>query len=146
VIWFGFGFTSKLVLAASIAFFPIFVSTYLGLQGVPSDVMNVLHAMKAPPGFILLRVRLNYAIPSIMSGLRVGWTLSIIGAVIAEFVGASSGLGHLILIGNSQFEISLVFSVLVVLAIGGLGGDILLRAAARSLSPWFHRQEIELFR
>jgi NitT/TauT family transport system permease protein len=146
IIWFGFGLTSKFILAASIAFFPVFIATYHGLQSVPTDVMNVLHAMKARSSFILLRVRFNYAIPSIIAGLRIGWTLSIIGAVVAEFMGSSAGLGHLVLIANSQFEVSLVFSVLIVLAVGGIGGDILLRLIARRSSPWYHSEELSPLR
>lgn len=137
VIWFGFGYLSKVVLAASIAFFPIFIGTYLGLMSVPSDTINVLKAIKARDNFILFRVRLNYALPNIISSLRVAWTLSIIGAVIAEFVGASSGLGYLILIANSQFDVSLVFASLLVLAIGGLLGDLGFRALMAWIAPWF---------
>lgn len=137
IVWFGFGFESKVVLAASISFFPIFVSCLHGIRAVPSDVRNVLTAMRATKLQMLVQAEIPFAVPSIVSGLRVAWTLSIVGAVIAEFVGSSAGLGNLILLANSQFEISLVFASLVVLAIMGLLGDFIIRVLGARLAPWY---------
>lgn len=137
IVWFGFGFESKVILAASISFFPILVSCLQGIRSVPADVVNVVSAMRATRLQTLTQVELPYALPSIISGLRIAWTLSIVGAVIAEFVGSSAGLGNLILLANSQFNISLVFASLLILAAMGLLGDHIIRAIGGRLTPWY---------
>lgn len=136
IIWFGFGLTSKIVMAASIAFFPIFVSMCKGLVSVPDEIIQTFAALRATRIQVLWSIRIPFALPYLTSGVRVGATLSLVGAVIAEFVGASAGLGHFILVANSQFAVDLVFVALAALAIMGLALDASIRSLERVLIPW----------
>jgi len=136
VVWFGFGITSKVILACSIAFFPVFVSMLKGLKSVPDDVMYTFLSLRATRQEILLKARIPFSLPHLFSGMRVASTLSIVGAVIGEFIGASKGLGHLILMANSEFSVDLVFASLLFLAVIGVVLDILIRTVERYLLPW----------
>lgn len=136
VVWFGFGMTSKLVIASSIAFFPIFLSTLKGLKAVPEEVVHIFSSLRASKWQILLKARVPYSLPFMFSGIRVASTLSVVGAVIGEFVGSSAGLGHLILVANSQFSVDLVFGCLIVLGIMGVASDTIIQKLERRLVPW----------
>jgi NitT/TauT family transport system permease protein len=136
VLWFGFGLSSKIVLSALIAFFPIFVACQRGFRSAPTEVNQLLHAIKAHPRFIFAHVQFPFALPFIFSGLRVAAVLALIGAVIGEFMGSSVGLGNLILLANSQFKTDLVFGCLVILAFIGGAFDLVIRAAETYAIPW----------
>lgn len=136
IVWFGFGITSKFIIATSIAFFPIFLSSLQGLKGVPKDVIDTFTAFRASQIFMLLKVRFPYSLPSLFSGLRVASTLSLVGAVIGEFVGSSAGLGHLTLVANSQFSVDLVFSCLFILGLMGIFLDFIIQLIARKVICW----------
>lgn len=136
VVWFGFGMTSKFIMACSIAFFPVFLSTLKGLKSVPDDIIHTFSSLRASPHDILLKARIPYSLPFVFSGIRVASTLSLVGAVIAEFLGSSSGLGHLILVANSQFSVDLVFASLFVLALLGITADTIIQQIERRVIPW----------
>ena len=136
VVWFGFGLTSKLVVACSIAYFPVFVSTLKGLKAVPDEVIQTFRSLRATRREILVKARIPYSLPYFFAGIRVASTLSIIGAVIGEFVGSSAGLGHLILIANAQFSVDLVFGCLLVLGLMGVLLDTLIQLLERKFVPW----------
>jgi NitT/TauT family transport system permease protein len=107
IIWFGFGISSKVVVTAIICFFPICVTTLRGLDAVDPLALDLFRVYHAEPRQILFGLRLPTALPYLFAGLRIGATLSVIGAVVGEFVGASRGLGHLIRIANFQMSTAL---------------------------------------
>jgi NitT/TauT family transport system permease protein len=109
IIWFGPGMFSKVLICALIVLFPVLVNTVVGVRAVPHalyDLMNSLHATRRQ---ILLKLEIPAALPIFLGGLRIGATLSVIGAVVGELVGADSGLGFLINIGRGQYDTALVF-------------------------------------
>ena len=120
VIWFGFGIASKVLMTAVIAFFPILVNTVAGLRAVEQDRIDLMTALKASRWQTFTMVRLPSALPFIFAGLDVGIVLSVIGAIVGEFVGASGGLGYLLLVYNADLKIAAVFALLVVLATIGI--------------------------
>lgn len=120
VIWFGFGIASKVLMTAVIAFFPILVNTVAGLRSVEQDRIDLMTALKASRWQTFTMVRLPTALPFIFAGLDVGIVLSVIGAIVGEFVGASGGLGYLLLVYNADLKIAAVFALLVVLATIGI--------------------------
>jgi len=136
IVWFGFGISSKIIMACSISFFPIFLSTLKGLKAVPCEIIYTFSSLRASQRDVILKARLPYSLPYLLSGLRVSATLSIVGAVIGEFVGSSSGLGHLILVANSQFAVDLVFSCLFILGLTGVLVDSLLQQLEKAVIPW----------
>lgn len=109
VIWFGPGIFSKILICALIVFFPVLVNTVVGMRSVPDNLRDLMRSMNASPWQMLALLELPAALPVLLGGLRVGATLSVIGAVVGELVGANRGLGFLINVGRGQFDTSLVF-------------------------------------
>ncbi len=109
VIWFGPGLFSKVLIAALIVFFPVLVNTVVGVRAVPKDYYDLMRSLRASRWQILKHLEIPAALPVFFGGLRVGATLSVIGAVVGEFVGADRGLGFLINVGRGQYDTALVF-------------------------------------
>ena len=109
VIWFGPGMFSKVLICALIVFFPVLVNTVVGVRAVPPALLDLMHSLHASRGQILVKLEVPAALPVFLGGLRIGATLSVIGAVVGELVGSDSGLGFLINIGRGQYDTALVF-------------------------------------
>jgi len=138
VIWFGTGAMPKIAIAFLIAVFAVVIDAALGLRSVPPDVLDLARALRAPRWKILLRVRLFAALPSIFAGLKVAMSLSLVGAIVGEFVSSQSGLGHVILTAQGQFDTPRVFAALLILSLLGvvlIGG---VDALERRAMPWRH--------
>jgi len=129
VIWFGPGIFSKILICGLIVFFPVLVNTIVGLRAVPQNLRDLMRSMKATPSQTLRYLEIPAALPIFLGGLRVGATLSVIGAVVGEFVGADRGLGFLINVGRGQYDTALVFVsifVLITMALSLYGVVVLL--------------------
>ena len=109
VIWFGPGIASKVLICALIVFFPVLVNTVVGFRSVPENLRDLMRSMRATRWQTLRLLETPASLPVIMGGLRVGATLSVIGAVVGELVGADRGLGFLINVGRGQYDTALVF-------------------------------------
>jgi NitT/TauT family transport system permease protein len=120
VIWFGLGLTSKVINAALVAFFPLLVNTMVGLKSADEDRVSLMRSLAASDRQIFWMLRLPNALPFVMAGLDVAMILALIGAIVAEFVGAQSGLGMLIQSMNFTMDVSGQFSVLLILSVLGL--------------------------
>ena len=109
IIWLGDGILSKVVICALIVFFPVLVNTIVGVRAVPTvlyDLMNSLHAKRTQ---ILWKVEVPASLPVFLGGLRIGATLSVIGAIVGELVDADEGLGFLLQLGDFQYDTPMVF-------------------------------------
>jgi NitT/TauT family transport system permease protein len=120
VIWFGPQMISKVLICGLIVFFPIMINTVVGLRAVPENLRDLMRSMQANGYQILIHLEIPAALPVFLGGLRVGATLSVIGAVVGEFVGANRGLGFLINIGRGQYDTALVFVSIITLVIMAL--------------------------
>ena len=120
VVWFGLGLTSKVVNAALIAFFPLMVNTIVGLRSADEDRVNLMRSLAATPAQIFWMLRLPGALPFLMAGLEVAMIFALIGAIVAEFIGAQHGLGMLIQSLNFNADVAGVFSILLILSLLGL--------------------------
>ncbi len=109
VIWFGPGIFSKVLICALIVFFPVLVNTVVGVRAVPRPFHDLMHSLHATRGQILRMLELPAALPVLLGGLRIGATLSVIGAVVGELVGSDHGLGFLVNVGRGQYDTALVF-------------------------------------
>jgi NitT/TauT family transport system permease protein len=136
VVWFGFGLSSKIVMAAVIAFFPMLVNVIEGLKAVDHDKVEMLTTFGASESQIFRMARLPAALPFIFAGLDVGAVFAVLGAVVGEFIGAKEGLGYLLLNANYNFDIPTMFAVLVVLSAMGLLAHLLIRLLQRKLTFW----------
>jgi len=120
VMWFGFGILPKVLITALIAFFPLFENTVTGLNEVEDDAVELFRVLGATPWQSLRWLRLPNAAPYVVAGLRVAMVLSIVGAVVAEYVGANRGLGALIISSQGVLDTPLMFAVFVVLLVLGV--------------------------
>lgn len=136
VSWFGFGIASKVIMAAIIVFFAIVLSTLQGLKSTDPDIINLFRIQRATRWQMLWKVRIPSALPFIFSGAKIGISISTIGAVIGEWVGAEAGLGFLMLYANSMAQISLVFAAIFCLTMLGLGLFALMSLLERFAMPW----------
>ena len=136
VIWFGFGIQSKIITAGLISFFPILVNVTAGLKTVEPRRLLLMRALKASPWETFVKVRFPGMLPYLFAGLEVGIIFSIIGAIVAEFVGASQGMGSLIVQRQSAVDVAGVFSVLIYLSTMGLLMNAALKLLTRRYAFW----------
>lgn len=122
VVAFGFGRTPKVLVTAVVVFFPVLVTLLQGLRAAPPDALMVLRSLRASRTEVLLRLRLPSALPALFTALRVVLPLSVVGAVVAEFVaaGSSSGLGTLITTSAASYRLAPVYAAIIVLAVMGV--------------------------
>ena len=119
VLYLGYGLAPKIFLAFLISFFPIVISTVVGLQSLEKPMVNLLRSMGASEWQVFVKVRMPAALPNIFGGFKVGIGLAVIGAVIGEYVAAERGIGYLQLQAASRFDTGLSFAAVVV--ISGVG-------------------------
>jgi len=120
VLWFGFGMTSTIVITALICFFPLMENTMTALQQVPAERLELFRMLGATRAQTLWRLKLPSGLPAILAGLRVAVVLALVGAVVGEFIGASRGLGALVIASQGTMDTSLMFAVLVLIAVLGM--------------------------
>ncbi|MQA73807.1 MAG: ABC transporter permease subunit [Solirubrobacterales bacterium] len=139
VLWFGYGVFPKMLLIATIAFFPVALNMRTGLYAVDRDLLLLLQSVGASRWEILRKVQIPNALPYLFAGLKIAITFSVIGAVVAEFAGSSQGLGYLIEFASTQLDTRLVFAALLVISILGLalyyGVGLLERLVSRRYPP-----------
>lgn len=136
VIWFGFGITSKVVVVALLCFFPILVNTISGMRSVGRDQLELFQAIKASRLGTLRHLLIPAALPSIITGIEIAVVVSLLGAIVGEFVGAQKGIGVLLQQAQFQMNIPAVFALLVVLATIGVIFNLSIRFARRRLLFW----------
>ncbi len=115
-LWLGYGLWSKVLMAVLIIYFPVASAFFDGLMRTPAGWLDLARVMGAPKARVLWHMRVPAAIPSLASGLRLAAVYAPIGAIIGEWVGASQGLGYLMLLANGRAKIDLMFAALIVLA------------------------------
>ena len=141
IIWFGFGFTPKLLLVFLLSFFPIVVSSIAGFKSADRDVMDFARTTGAGGLKLFLKIRLPQALPQIFTGLKVGAALAATAAVVAEFVASDRGLGYLLLQYNGQLDTPMVFATIVILSLIGVVVYYAVEIVERVAIPWHVSQQ-----
>ena len=141
IIWFGFGFTPKLLLVFLLSFFPIVVASIAGFKSVDPEIMDFARTTGAGALKMFFKIRLPQALPDIFTGLKVGAALSATAAVVAEFVAADRGLGYLLLQYNGNLETPMVFAIVVLLSLIGLAVYYVVEVIERITIPWHVSQQ-----
>ena len=136
IVWLGYGMLSKVAMAALIVFFPIVVNTVDGLRAADPDIINLLLILGATPAQVLVKLRAPAALPFVFSGIRIAVATSVIGAVIGEWVGATQGLGFLMIHANAQLHIDLVFAAIAVLSLMAVGLFLAVSGIEWLVLPW----------
>jgi NitT/TauT family transport system permease protein len=136
VIWMGLGVAPKIAIAVLLALFSIVVDTVLGLRTVDPDVLALSRISKAGWLREMVLIRLPGALPALFAGMKVAISFALVGAIVGEFVGGSSGLGTVILVAQGQFDTTRVFAALVLLGVMGTALFQVVEQAERLLIPW----------
>ncbi len=136
VIWFGYGLASKVVMAMLIIFFPVASSFLDGLRRTDQGLLDIARLNGASTFRTLMLIRLPSALPGLASGLRVAAAVAPIGAVVGEWVGASGGLGYVMLQANARVQTDRVFAALFILALAAILVRALVEWVTRAMVPW----------
>jgi NitT/TauT family transport system permease protein len=136
VVWFGFGPTSKIIVAAVLAFFPILTNTVLGVKSVDLGHRDVMASLNATRWQSFMRLELPSALPYILTGMEVGVVLAIIGAIVGEYLGGNQGLGHMTVERMNAFETAEMFAIIVHMTLVGFVFYWLIGVLRRFAIPW----------
>ena len=141
LIWVGYGIAPKVIVVALICFYPIAVNTVDGLKAVDPDMVNMIKTLGASRWQIFTKLQMPTAMPYMFSGIKVGISVSVIAAVIGEWVGASAGLGYLITYSQPLFLTARVFAAIVVLSAMGISLFVLASVVERMMLPWHYTEK-----
>jgi NitT/TauT family transport system permease protein len=136
VLWFGFGITSKVIVAAVLAFFPILTNTAMGVKSIDEGHRDVMMSLNATRWQVFRRLEFPSALPFILTGFEIGIVLAIIGAIVGEYLGGNAGLGHLLIARLNAFETADMFAVLIHMSILGFLFYFSIGALRKLLIPW----------
>lgn len=142
IMWFGFGMTSKVIIAATIAFFPILVNVISGLRSTDPARLELMRSLRATRWQIFTMVRLPGALPMIFAGLNIAIIFSILGAIVGEFLGSRQGLGNAIMQMNVNLDTAGVFATLFVLSAIGVCLHVLMGFLQRKALFWADSSKI----
>jgi NitT/TauT family transport system permease protein len=120
IIWFGPGLFSKILVCSIIIYFPVLVNVVAGLKSVPNDLQNLMTSLNANRKQKLVWLEIPATLPYFFTGMKVGATLSVTGAVVGEFLGADKGLGFLINVARGQYDTALVMAIIIILVLFAL--------------------------
>lgn len=138
IAWLGLGFASKFVLVVLIAVFPVLVTTETGLRSTDKGLIDAARSFNASGWQIFTTVTLPFALPFVVSGIRVAWARALVGIVVAEFFGSFAGFGYAILAAGQTFDTAVLLAYVILLGAMGLIGSLALEALERRLAPWRH--------
>lgn len=140
LIWFGFGLTSKIFITTLIVFFPIFVNTAIAIKSINPNLRALMKLVHANKWHVFKKLELPSSLPMLFAGFKSGITLAIVGAVVGEFVGASAGLGYLIIFGTGHLDTSTVFTAIIQLVLIGFIFYEIIAVIGSKLMKW-HESE-----
>jgi NitT/TauT family transport system permease protein len=140
VIWFGIGTVPAIITAFLISFFPIMVNVAAGIATVEPELKDVLRALGAKPWQIILKVGLPRAMPYFFASLKVAITFAFVGSIVAETVAGNKGIGNLMLVASSRFEVPLAFAGLLATSIMGIGMYLVAEFIERRTTGWATRR------
>jgi len=136
VLWLGYGLASKVAMATLIIYFPVTAAFFDGLRRTEPGWLDLAHTMGGRSWAVLRYIRVPAALPALASGLRVATAVAPIGAIVGEWVGASAGLGFLMLQANARMQVDVMFAALFVLALFAVGLYTLVDHGLRRALPW----------
>lgn len=139
VLWFGIGTTPAIITSFLIAFFPIAVNVSTGIATVEPELRDVLRALGAKPLDIVKKIGIPRAMPYFFASLKIAITFAFVGSIVSETVGANKGIGHLIMLASSRFDVPLVFSGLIVTSVMGVSMYVLARIVEDRVTGWATR-------
>jgi NitT/TauT family transport system permease protein len=141
LVWFGFGIQSKVLLTVLLAFFPLLLASIAGFQALDTRLLYLTRSMGASAWQTFWYVRFPSALHVIFAGLKTTATITATAAIVAEFVGANAGLGYQLLVATGVLDTPLIFAILLILTVIGIGLNYLIEAVAYFAMPWQRARE-----
>jgi ABC-type nitrate/sulfonate/bicarbonate transport system permease component len=138
VVWFGFGFLPKILVVVLVTFFPVTVALLDGFASTPADRTELMRSMGASADQVFRKLRWPTGLPSLFTGLRISATYAVVAAVIAEYVGATEGLGIWMQLSQRSFRTDLVFAAILLTAVLSIALVALVTIVERAVIPWSH--------
>ena len=136
VIWFGFGMTSKIVIAAILAFFPIMLNVMLGVRSVEPGHRDVMRSLDASRWQQFSSLDFHSTLPYVFAGMEVGIVFALIGAIVGEYLGGNEGLGYMVVVSLNALDAPQLFAVIILLATLGSILFFAVNALKRFMIPW----------
>ena len=137
VVWFGFGLTPKILVVVLVTFFPITVALLDGFASTSADATDLMRSLGASAGQTFRKLRWPSGLPALFTGLRISATYAVVAAVIAEYVGATEGLGIWMQLSQRSFRTDLVFAAILLTAVLSIALFALVIAVERAVIPWY---------
>jgi NitT/TauT family transport system permease protein len=141
VIWLGYGVWPNIVIGTTIAFFPMVVNTAVGLATAEPEMLDLVRTLRASRWQVFMKIRFPNAVPYIFTGLKLNATMSVIGAIVGEFVASERGLGALIIAGGVTLETPSIFASLILISVLGLVLYGIVVAVEHVVAPWAYRSD-----
>jgi NitT/TauT family transport system permease protein len=136
VIWFGFGITSKIVIAAILAFFPIMLNVMLGVRSIEPGHRDVMRSLDAGRWQTFQSLDFHSTLPYVFAGMEVGIVFALIGAIVGEYLGGNEGLGYMVVVSLNALDAPQLFAVIILLAALGSLLFFAVNAIKRLMIPW----------
>jgi NitT/TauT family transport system permease protein len=141
VIWMGYGITTNMFVAFLVGFFPVVINTITGLDSIEEDLLDLIRYLNASKLQIFVKIRIPNSLPYIFSALKICATMSIIGAIVGEFVGSDKGLGYVIINSKYIMDLPPVFASLIIISVSGGVLFLIITVLERLLMPWAFTKE-----
>jgi NitT/TauT family transport system permease protein len=136
LIWLGYGFMANVTIAILVAFFPIVLNTTVGLESVDEDLLDLVRYLNASKLQVFIKIRIPNSLPYVFSGLKISATMSVVGAIVGEFVASSKGLGFVIKDSQAMLNTPPMFASLILVSAVGLGLFSLISWLEKVSMPW----------
>lgn len=143
VIWFGFGFLPKVLIAVLVSFFGVVIQSIVGFTSLRPEPIRVARSMGASALDLFFKVRLPHALPNIFAGLKMAMAASAIGAIVGEFIASQQGLGYLVLVANGEMNTSLAFAGMLLLSLMGIVLYFAVETVERLTTGWHVSQRVD---
>lgn len=143
LLWMGYGIKTNILLAFLLSFFPVVINTITGLESIEDELLDLIRYLHASKFQIFVKIRIPNSLPFVFSGLKICATMSVVGAIVGEFIASENGLGHIII--NSQYAMDTppIFSSLILISLFGGGLYVFVTLLERLLMPWaFVKQRV----
>jgi NitT/TauT family transport system permease protein len=141
ILWFGLGDASKIFIIALSASFPIILNTYAGVRGIDTNIFRAAQSLGATPFEVFRGVVLPGSLPHIFTGVRLAWGISLIVIIASKMIGATVGIGYMVLEAQQTFRTERVFAGIIVIGLVGFLTDLGFRYLRRRLLPWYRETE-----
>ena len=136
LLWMGYGIATNMLIAFLVSFFPVVINTMTGLDAVEDEILDLARYLNASKLQLFIKIRIPNSLPYIFSGLKICATMSIIGAIVGEYMGSDKGLGYVVI--NSQYTLDTppIFAALILISLFGAGLYVIVTLLERLVMPW----------